>query len=365
MNRIYGNIFMKTRIKKLQKILIIENLDFLLVTFLPHVRYLSGYSGTNGMILLSPRSSIFFTDFRYKEQVKEQVKNMKVMIAERDLFSSLSNLPQLKAKRVKMGFESDHLSCQVYRKLKTLLPDGLLVPTEELVENLTIKKDKGEIEKIKRAAKITDRVFSEILDFIKPGATELDLSAEMEYRMKRYGSSTPYYETIAASGKRSALPHGRASDKKIQKGDLVTLDFGAVVDGYTADLTRTVVVGKANKRQKEVYNIVLRAQRRAISRARFGMKACDLDKIARAVIKKAGYGRYFGHGLGHGIGLLIHDNPAVNTTNQQILEPGMVITIEPGIYIPNWGGVRIEDDVLIARTGVEVLTSSERNLIEL
>jgi Xaa-Pro aminopeptidase len=156
-----------------------------------------------------------------------------------------------------------------------------------------------------------------------------------------------------------------ASSKRIEKGDLVTLDMGAVYDGYTADMTRTVVVGKANKRQKEVYNIVLKAQKEAISRVKPQIKACDLDKVARESIKKAGYEKYFGHGLGHGIGLLIHDNPTINPRSQQVLEPGMVITIEPGIYIPNWGGVRIEDDVLITKGGCEVLTTSKKNLIEL
>lgn len=356
---------MKNRIRKLQKILLNENLDVLLVTSLPHVRYLSGYSGTNGLILVSLNSSIFLTDFRYQQQVKEQVKDLKVQIVQRDLISGLPDLPILKSKRIKLGFESEHLSCEVYRRLKALLPDCLLVPTEKVVESLTVIKDQAEAEKIKKAAEITDLVFSEILDFIKPGERELDLAAEIEYRMKGFGSSTPYYETIVASGKRSALPHGVASDKKIQRGDFVTMDFGAVVDGYTADLTRTIIVGKANKRQNEVYNIVQRAQRHATTQVKPKMKACDLDKTAREIIKRSGYAEYFGHGLGHGIGLLIHDNPPINPTNQQLLEPGMVITIEPGIYIPNWGGVRIEDDVLITQKGYEVLTTSEKNLIEL
>jgi Xaa-Pro aminopeptidase len=356
---------MKSRIKKLQQILRNESLDVFLVTSLPHVRYLSGYTGTNGIILISPNNCVFLTDFRYQEQAKQQVKDVKVMIVPRDLFAGLPNLPILKSRRIKMGFESEHLSCQTYRRLKNLLPECLLVPLEKTVESLTIKKDQNEIQNIKKAAEITDLVFSEILSYIKPGIRELDLSAEIEYRMKGFGSSTPYYETIVASGKRSALPHGVASGKKIQKGDWVTMDFGAVVDGYTADLTRTIVMGKANKRQKEVYNIVQKAQGHAISKVKAGMRACDLDKSARNLIKNAGYGKYFGHGLGHGIGLLIHDNPAINPTNQQLLEPGMVITIEPGIYIPNWGGVRIEDDVLITQRGGEVLTTSEKNLVEL
>jgi len=342
-----------------------ENLDFLLVTFLPHVRYLSGYSGSNGMILLSAGSSVFFTDFRYKDQAKEQVRNMKVTTVERDLFSSLSGEALLREKRIKLGFEANHLSCQVYRRLKSLLPDCLLVSTEGIVETLTVRKDKGEIGKIRKAVRITDRAFSEILDFIKPGVKELDIAAELEYRMKKHGSSAPYFETIVASGKRGALPHGVASSKRIRKGEFVTMDFGAVFDGYTADMTRTVVVGKASKKQSRVYKLVLRAQRRAISRAKSRMKACDLDKTARDVIKRAGYGKYFGHGLGHGIGLLVHDNPAVNPTNQLRLEPGMVITIEPGVYIPNWGGVRIEDDILITQRGCQNLTKSEKGLIEL
>lgn len=350
--------------KTLQKILPKENLDFLLVTFLPHVRYLSGYSGSNGMILLSPKSSLFLTDFRYKSQAKEQVKNMKVQVVQRDLFSSLSDEALLRGKRIKLGFEANHLSCQVYRRLKSLLPNCLLVSTEGIVETLTVRKDKGEIGKIRKAVRITDRAFSEILDYIKPGVKELDIAAELEYRMKKHGSSAPYFETIVASGKRAALPHGVASNKRIKKGEFVTMDFGAVFDGYTADMTRTVVVGKASKKQSQVYNRVLKAQRRAISRARSRMRACDLDKTAREVIKKAGYGKYFGHGLGHGIGLLVHDNPAVNPTNQLRLEPGMVITIEPGVYIPNWGGVRIEDDILITQRGCKVLTKSEKTLIE-
>jgi Xaa-Pro aminopeptidase len=356
---------MKNRLKKLQVKLSKENLDFLLVTFLPHVRYLSGYSGSNGIILLSPKSSVFLTDFRYKDQAKEQVRNMKAVTVERDLFSGLSDLSVLKGTRIKLGFETNHLTCQIYRRLKLLLPDCLLVPTEGIVEALTIRKDKGEIEKIRKAAQITDRAFSEILDFIKPGVKEMDVAAELEYRMKRYGSSAPYFETIVASGKRGALPHGIASGKRIKKGEFVTMDFGAVFQGYTADMTRTVVVGKANKKQKQVYDLVLKAQRRGISRARPGVKACDLDKTAREVIKKAGYGEYFGHGLGHGIGLVVHDNPAVNPTNQRCLEPGMVITIEPGVYLPDWGGVRIEDDILITSRGCRNLTGSEKGLIEL
>jgi Xaa-Pro aminopeptidase len=355
---------MINRIKKIQQILEKENLDLLLITSLPNVRYLSGYSGTNGLILISPHESLFLTDFRYKEQVSEQVKYLKVVIAERELILSLPALSLLRPKRLKLGFEQDHLTCGTYNKLKGLLPNCLLVPTENLIESLSVKKDQNEIDRIKRAVSITDRVFYEILDFVKPKVKEQDIAAEIEYKFKKYGSGAPFFETIVASGKRSALPHGVASNKRIEKGDLVTLDMGAVYDGYTADMTRTVVVGKANKKQKEVYNIVLKAQRQALSKVKPKIKACDLDKVARDIIKRAGYAKYFGHGLGHGIGGIIHAGPAINPRNQQLLEAGMVITIEPGIYVPNWGGVRIEDDVLVTQRGCEILTKAEKNLIE-
>ncbi len=356
---------MSKRIRQIQKALEKENLDLLLVTFLPNVRYLSGYSGTNGLVLTSPNGSVFLTDFRYKEQAKEQVKHLETVVAERDLIQTLPTLSLLKPKRLKLGFEQNHLTCGTYRNLKALLPHCLLVPTENLIESISVRKDPNEIDRIRKAVRITDRVFSEILDFIKPRVKEQDIAAEIEYRFKIYGSTAPLYETIVASGKRSAMPHGRASGKRVRKGDLVTLDMGAVYDGYTADLTRTVVVGKANKRQKKVYSIVLKAQKKALAKLKPKMRACDLDKVAREIIKRAGYGKYFGHGLGHGIGMVIHDNPAVNPRNEQLLESGMVITIEPGIYIPNWGGVRIEDDVVITTTGCEVLTKAEKNLIEL
>jgi Xaa-Pro aminopeptidase len=356
---------MLNRIRKTQNILKKESLDLLLITSLPNVRYLSGYTGTNGLILVSPKGSLFLTDFRYKEQAREQVKNLKVVIVERELILSLPALSLFKPKRLKLGFESNHLSCGTYRRMKNILPHCLLVPTENLIESLSVRKEQNEIDRIKKAVSITDRVFCEILDLIKPQVKEQDLAAEIEYRFKKYGSSAPFFETIVASGKRSALPHGVASNKKIEKGDFVTLDMGAVFDGYTADMTRTVVVGKANKLQKKVYNIVLKAQKEAISQVKPKIKACDLDKVARDVIKRAGYGKYFGHGLGHGIGGIIHEGPAINPRNQQFLEAGMVITVEPGIYIPNWGGVRIEDDVLITKKGCEILTKAEKSLIEL
>ncbi|MGB2697211.1 MAG: Xaa-Pro peptidase family protein [Candidatus Zixiibacteriota bacterium] len=356
---------MKVRINKIQKKIKQENLDAFLVTTRTNVRYLSGYSGSNGLLLITPAKSFFLTDFRYWEQAKKQVKGSKIIFGERDLIDDLPKLDVLKPRRIKLGFESENISFTLYQRLEKLLPETLLVPTEKFVESLVMIKDIEELKIIKRAVQITDRVFSQILNFIQPGITEQDLAAEIEYMMKKDGAEGPAFDTIVASGFRSALPHGRASQKKIKKGEFVTFDMGALVDGYCADMTRTVVVGKATPKQKKVYQLVLRAQKKAINSARPGMRCDKLDKVARDVIKKAGFGKYFGHGLGHGIGLLVHDLPRLTSKSSEVLMPGMVVTIEPGVYIPKWGGVRIEDDVIITKKGCEVLNRSPKNLLEI
>ncbi len=356
---------MKERIRKVQRILKEENLDALLVTTLPNVRYLSGYSGSNGIMVITPKASVFLTDFRYKDQSKKEVKGSQVFLGSRDLFDDLLKLKGLKGKRIKLGFEKKSLNYNNYDRLKSILPEALLVPTEYLVESILILKDQKEREKIKKAVAITDQAFSQILGLIQPGITEIDVAAEIEYMMRKAGADDVAFGTIVASGKRSALPHGKASKKKIKPNEPVTLDFGAIVEGYVSDMTRTIMLGKASVKFKKIYKIVLTSQKKAITSAKPKLKCSELDKVARDVIKKAGYGKYFGHGLGHGIGLLVHDYPLVNARSQEVLKPGMVITIEPGIYIPNWGGVRIEDDVLITRSGCEVLTHSPKELIEI
>jgi len=356
---------MRERIKKLRDKLNQENLDLLLVTALPNIRYLCGYTGSNGILLISRDKAIFLTDFRYKEQVKKEVKVAEIKIPPKELFSFLPEIDLLKGKRIKAGFEEKHLTFQLYHRLKALLPQVLWVPTENLVESLLVTKDEDEIKKIKKAADISAKAYREILPLFRPGTKESDIAAELEYRIKKNGGTGSAFEPIVASGLRSAMPHARASSKTLKKGEFVTLDFGASYDGYVCDITRTVVLGNATVRQKKIYNLVLKAQTRAIDSARSGMKGFELDRKARDIIKKAGYQKYFGHGLGHGIGLLVHDSPGINTKSQEVLRPGMVITIEPGVYIPGWGGVRIEDDVLLTRNGCEILTHIDRELLEL
>jgi len=338
--------------------------DVFIVSKMCNVRYLSGYSGTNGMVVLAPPKAFFLTDFRYAVQARKEVKNCQVIIAERDLLGELVHLACFRS-GAKTGFESGTVTVRNFNKIKELLPDIILEPAENLVESLSIIKDQSEINQIKRACKITDTVFAESLKMIKPGMKEKDLALEILYRMIKLGADGASFDFIVASGQRSSMPHGRASERKFKKGDFITIDIGCFVNGYASDLTRTVVLGKASARQKKIYQVVLEAQEAAIAAVKPGLPAKELDMVARDIINKAGYGDYFGHGLGHGLGMEVHDLPVINPRSTDIIAAGHVFTIEPGIYIPNWGGVRIEDDVLVTATGARALTRAPKHLIEL
>jgi Xaa-Pro aminopeptidase len=287
------------------------------------------------------------------------------ILAERDLISTLSEVKKLGQKNLRVGYLDEFLTTRTLFTLKHLLTNVLWVPVRGLVESLMVVKDAEEIAKITIACGIVDTAFERILQIIKPGARESEIAAELEYQMKMLGSEKPSFDTIIASGPRSAMPHGIASQRKIRKGDFVTMDFGAIVEGYASDMTRTVVVGKATARQKRIYGLVKRAQAAGTRKARAGLAAKDLDKHVRTIIKRAGYGKQFGHGLGHGLGLLVHDQPRLSPLSDDTLATNMVVTIEPGIYIDGWGGVRIEDDIVIGRGRSKVLTKADKSLIEL
>jgi len=353
------------RLKQAYALLKKNNLNGLIVSRLSNIRYLSGYSGSNGLLILAPPRAYFLTDFRYTVQARKEVKNCQVIIAERDLLGELAQLPCFQ-KKTRVGIESAYLTVQNFNKIKELIPKANLVPVEDIVESIAVVKDNGEINKFKKAAKITDAVFEEILSLIKPGVKERDIALEMLYRMIKRGADGPSFNFIVASGQRSSMPHGAASDKKFKKGDLITFDFGCFYEGYPSDVTRTIVLGKASAKQKKIYEIVLKAQVAAVEAARPGIAAREVDKVARDIIVREGYGDYFGHGLGHGLGLNeVHSYPVLNARSNDTLKPGNVVTIEPGIYIPNWGGVRIEDDVVITNKGHKVLTRLPKELIEL
>jgi len=353
-----------SRIEQANSLVRKQKFDAFLVSRPSNIRYLCGYSGSNGLLALAPPKAYFLTDFRYIVQTSKEVKGCQIVIADRELISEVVKLPCF-AGKARVGFEAVHMTVKNLNRIKELLPKAIFVPSENLVESLAIKKDTTEINKIKKATKIADTVFSAILPLIRPGVKERDIALEISYRMVKLGADGPSFETIVASGQRSSMPHGIASDRRFKKGDFITLDFGCFFGGYASDLTRTVVLGKANAKQKKLYNIVLKAQLAAIGAARAGMLARELDKVARDIIVREGYGDYFGHGLGHGLGLEIHTGPVVAPRSEETLVAGNVFTVEPGIYIPNWGGVRIEDDVLLTNGACRVLTKSPKELIEL
>ncbi len=353
------------RLAKLQRMVKDKGLDALLVTHLPHIQYLIGFTGSNGMLLVPAQGKPhFFTDFRYKAQVKLEVAGAKISIIDRD-----RNIPdsfvekQLFSDYDHLAFEKNHISYSLYDFLRTKFRHVKLDPEIEMVEKLTMIKSEDEISMIKQAAMIGDKVFEKVCEIIKPGMSELDVAAEIAYHTRLNGGERDAFTIIVASGERSALPHGTASSKKLRKGELVTLDFGCVFNGFNSDMTRTIALGKISTELQKIYEIVKIAQQRAIDKLHAGMNARELDTIARDYITLHGYGSKFGHSTGHGIGIQVHELPTINQKGEKYkLEPNMVITIEPGIYLEGIGGVRIEDDVVVRKDGCEVLTTSTKEM---
>ncbi|SIQ11444.1 M24 family metallopeptidase [Halanaerobium kushneri] len=355
---------MEKRINKLREKMKEKDIEAFLVTKKENVRYLSQFTGTAGKLLITETDSVFITDFRYLDQAAEQTDGCVIEEISSNFIEGFAEL--IKRKKINnLSFESQDLNFKTYQKLKNKLEVESLNPVESVVEDLRMIKDLNEVDKIKKAVEIADRAFDFLLEFIEVGKSEKEIALELEFFMKKNGGEANAFDFIVASGKRGALPHGVASKKIIEKGDLITIDFGTVFQGYHSDITRTVAVGEPDSELKEIYQLVLQAQQKVISKISSGMDCIEADKIARDLIKEAGYGDNFGHGLGHGIGLEIHENPRLSYTSDGILKPGMVVTDEPGIYISGLGGVRIEDDLLITEEGCEVLNSAPKELIVL
>ncbi len=349
------------RVEKLRAQLDNENVDAFLLTSEFNRRYITGFTGSAGVALITKERALFVTDFRYVEQATEQCADFEIVEHGGNIPLEIARLvKELNISRI--GFEKDHVTYSSFELFNGAI-EGELVPVSGVVEKLRLIKTNEEIKILKEAADIADAAFKHILDFIKPGKTELEVSNELEFFMRKCGATSSSFDIIVASGYRSALPHGVASDKVIQTGELVTLDFGAYYKGYVSDITRTVAVGEPSDKLREIYNVTLEAQLKAMELLKPGLTGKDADAIARDYIKEHGYGEYFGHSLGHGIGLEVHEGPGLSFRSDVVLEPGMTVTVEPGIYIAGVGGVRIEDDTLITESGNERFTHSTKDLL--
>ena len=339
--------------------------EAVLVTDPYNMRYLSGFSGGEGALLLTDRKKVLITDSRYTEAAGRETDFLVLEESRSNPRGEL--LAQLAGEyRVsRMGFEDAAVTYQEYEKLRKALPEQELIPLGGLLDSLRAVKTEEELKLIRRAESIGDLAFAKILEVLKPGISELEVAAELEYQMKRAGAEGLSFDTIVASGFHSSMPHAVPTEKKLEPGDFVTMDFGCRYRGYCSDMTRTVVIGKASQEQKKIYQTVLEAQRLALDQLSAGKTGRQVDAVARGHIAQAGYGKYFGHGLGHSLGLFIHEEPRLSPGDDTLLLPGMVETVEPGIYVPGFGGVRIEDLALVKEGGCENYTGSPKELIEL
>lgn len=344
----------------------VDGLDLLLVQSLPNIRYLTGFTGSAGLLLVRRDDVVLITDFRYAAQAPREVGD--VARVEVDQVSVWERLKRVLGERASgvAGFEAHIATVRDRERIEGLAPGLAWRPAPELVERQRAAKDAGEVTSIRAAAALAQEALAETLPEVRPGETEFAIAARLEAALRRRGSEWHPFPTIVASGPRAALPHARTSERTLGRGEWLLLDFGAQVDGYCADLTRTLVVGaRADERQRAVYDTVQRAQRRAIDNVRAGMTGREADALAREVITQRGHGEAFGHSLGHGLGLEVHEAPRLSPTAEAALPAGAVVTVEPGIYLPGWGGVRLEDDVHLAPSGPELLSDNRVDLLEL
>jgi Xaa-Pro aminopeptidase len=351
-----------SRADRLVELLPEAEIDLLLVTDLVNLRYLTGYTGTNGLALIGPRTRTFVTDFRYVEQAAEEVDPAFERVrAPQDLLEPLGDL--LPAGDLRLGFEDDQMSVRRHARLRELLPERVApVGVAGLVERLRAIKEPGEIERIRAASAIADQALERLLSDGLIGRTEREAALSLEVTMRELGAQRPSFDTIIAAGPHGALPHARPRDVAIEPGQLVVIDWGAELDGYCSDCTRTVATGELGDQAHEVYALVRAAQLAGVEAVRAGSGGRDIDGVARGVIERGGHGERFGHGLGHGVGLEVHEAPRLSQRSEDELKAGNVVTVEPGIYLPGVLGVRIEDLVVVTEQGCEILTSVPKEL---
>lgn len=352
---------MSPRLERLRHRLALENLDGFLVTQADNRRYLSGFTGSAGALLITQKKAILATDFRYIEQAGLQAPGFEVLPVKGEIAHWLPSLATYRGVR-RLGLEAHDLSYAVYTQTaQATAKDGLeLVPTHGWVEGLRAVKEPEELALLERAAALTDEAIECIMKIVKPGMTEKELAWETEKFLRERGSEGLPFDPIVAAGPRSAMPHARATERIIRSGEPVLLDIGARIGGYSSDLSRTIILGDRDETFSKIYAITLEAQTSAIDKVRVGMTGAQADALAREIIEQAGYGASFGHSLGHGVGLGEHEEPRLGPGSTSILEEGMVFTVEPGIYLTGWGGVRIEDMVVLAQGKARPLTSSPK-----
>lgn len=350
------------RVEKLRELMKEEELDGFLITSPYNLRYLTNFTGTTGLAVITLDKAFFVTDFRYTEQAAAQAQGYEIVKNIGPIFDEVAKICQTEEINA-LAFEESYISFSEYSLLEELIEESVLVPVSAMIESLREVKDAQEIAIIEQACHIADQGFAHVLKMIRPGMTEIEVANQLDFFMRSLGATSVSFDTIVASGIRSAMPHGVASNKVIEQGDLITLDFGCYYNGYVSDMTRTFAIGDPGEKLKEIYQIVLDAQLKVLAAAKPGMTGIELDAVARDHIASFGYGEAFGHSTGHGIGLEIHEGPNVSFRADKAFVLGNVITDEPGIYLPGIGGVRIEDDLLITENGNKVLTHSPKELI--
>lgn len=351
----------ENRQNKLKSILAKQGLDGMLISRLSNVRYICGFTGSAGSCIITPNENYFITDGRYMEQSKDEVKGFERFI-DYGTHIEIAQKNNLISKGLKLALESDSLSVSSYNQLTELFPDVKWESTKMILENLAAVKDKSEIEALRTAVEITDKVFDEVLQFFKIGIAEKEIALELAIRYRKYGEGEAF-PSIVASGPNSALPHVQPGERKLKLGDFVVVDAAAKYAGYHADMTRTVVIGKATEKHHEIYELVKKSQQAGINAVKAGVACKAVDDTTRAVIAEAGYGDKFIHSTGHGIGLEIHAYPRLSQQSEEILKENNVVTIEPGIYLTGWGGVRIEDNIVVKKDGSEVLNKTSKELM--
>lgn len=349
------------RQEKLKSVLADQGLDGMLITNLTNIRYISGFTGSAASCLITPDSQYFITDGRYIEQSKAQVKGFKRFI-DMDSHLSIIRKNNLNPNGLKIAFEGDHVTFSLYEDMTSIFPETTWEHTGMILEDLAAVKDELELDAIRTAVEVTDRVYEETLPMVRPGYTEKQVANSMVAKYREYAEGEAY-SPIVATGPNGALPHAIPTDREFKKGDFIVIDAAAKYAGYHADMTRTPVVGEATGKHHEIYGIVKEAQQRGCDAAKAGVPCKVVDAATREYIKEMGYGEYYTHGTGHGLGLEIHTSPRFSPQSEAVLNVNNVMTIEPGIYLAGWGGVRIEDDVIIKEDGCEILNKTTKELV--